>query len=137
MAGAGLYGRLPVAAQHLATAAYGLRMRRVRYGGVYARTRRRLAVSERLSAGELRELQTRELRRVVLHAVSRAPYFRTLFQSLGLTPDRIRTAEDLRRLPVLDKETILAHADELRAEGVARVRTYFSGPPQSRRFTTG
>jgi phenylacetate-CoA ligase len=121
-----LYGRLPVAGQHLATAVYGLRMRRVRYGGVFARTRRRLAASERLSTDALRELQGRELRRTVLHAASRTSFYRDLFQKLGLTPGDIRAPEDLKRLPVIDKETILAHVDELRAKGIAPVRTYFT-----------
>ena len=121
-----MYARLPVAAQHLATAAYGLQMRRVRYGKVFEQTRRRLAISERLSSAELADLQTRELRRTVLHAASRTPYYRQVFRDLRLTPEKIRTPKDLVRLPVIDKATILAHAEGFHAEGVARVRTYFT-----------
>jgi phenylacetate-CoA ligase len=101
-------------------------MRRVRYGGVFAETRRRLAISERLSGPELAELQTRELRRTVFHAAARTPYYRRLFADLGLTPEHIRTLQDLARIPVIDKETILAHAEDFRAEGVRSVRTYFT-----------
>ena len=126
MAGTTLYARLPVAVQHLGTAAYGLRMRRVRYGKVFQETRRRLAVSERLSRGDLEQLQSQELRRTVIHAVSHTPYYRKLFRELGLTPDMIRTPRDLRRIPVIDKETILGRLDDLRAEGVVQTRTYFT-----------
>jgi len=101
-------------------------MRRIRYGKVFAETRRRLAVSERLSREDLDQLQSHELRRTVIQAVSRTPYYRNLFRELGLAPDMIRTPRDLLRLPLLDKETVIAQADELRAVGVPSVRTYFT-----------
>jgi phenylacetate-CoA ligase len=126
MAGMTLYPRLPTLAQHLAIAAYGVQMRRVRYGRIFTETRRQLALSERLSRVALEELQSRELRRVVNHAVARTPYYRELFRKLRLTPDLIRTPRDLRRIPVIDKPTILARIDDLTAQGVAPVRTYFT-----------
>jgi phenylacetate-CoA ligase len=126
LADTALYARLPVFAQHLATAAYGLQMRRLRYGRVFRNARHRLAISEKFSREELNELQSRELRRVIAHAAARTPYYRRLFREIGLAPERIRGPQDLQRIPAIDKATILDHADELRAEGVAGVRTYFT-----------
>ena len=126
MASGALYAALPVPLQHLAAAAYGLKMRRVRYNSVYKQTRRALALSERASREDLGRLQAGELQRVVLQAASRTPYFRELFRELGVAPEAIRTPEDLRRLPVLDKPTILARASDLRATGVPSVRSYFT-----------
>jgi phenylacetate-CoA ligase len=121
-----LYARLPVAVQHLGMATYGVRMRRVRYGGVFPETRRRLASSERLSCEELNQLQSKELQRTVMHAVARTPYYRDLFQRFRLTPEMIQTPQDLVRIPLLDKQTILTRGDDLRATGVVSVRTYFT-----------
>jgi phenylacetate-coenzyme A ligase PaaK-like adenylate-forming protein len=126
VAGASVYARVPVAVQHLLTATYGLRMRRIRYGRVFAETRRWLAVTEGSSRAEVEQLQSQALQRTVNHAVARTAYYRDLFGELRLTADMIRTPRDLLRIPVIDKETVLARADELRAEGVATVRTYFT-----------
>jgi phenylacetate-coenzyme A ligase PaaK-like adenylate-forming protein len=126
VAGTALYAQLPVGLQHLSTAAYGFRLLRIRYGRAFAETRRRLAASERFSREELDRLQSQELQRTVGHAVSHTAYYRKLFQKLRLRPDMIRTPEDLLRIPVIDKATIIARADELRAEGVSSVRTYFT-----------
>jgi len=126
MAASALYAALPVPIQHLATAAYGLKMRRVRYGSVYRQTRRALAASERAARDELGRLQAQELRRVVLHAASRTRYFSELFRELRLSPEAIRAPEDLRRLPVLDKATVLARAQDLWATSVASVQSYFT-----------
>jgi phenylacetate-CoA ligase len=121
-----VYRAMPAPIQHLATAVYGLKMRVVRYGSVYRRTRRALAASEKLSREQLARLQAQELRRVVLHAVSRTRYFQELFRELRLSPEAIRAPEDLRRLPLLDKGTVLARAQDLRAANVTSVRSYFT-----------
>ena len=121
-----MYPALPVPIQHLATAAYGLRMQLVRYGSVYRQTRRALAASERAAPEELARLQAQELRRVVLHAATRTRYFREIFRELRLSPEEIRGPEDLRRLPLLYKATVLARAHDLRATDVASVRSYFT-----------
>lgn len=121
-----LYTALPVPIQHIATAVYGLKMRHVRYGSVYRQTRQGLAASEKASREEIERLQQQELRRVVLHAASWTRYFQDLFSELRLSPETIRAPEDLRRLPVLDKATVLARAQDLRAAGVASVRSYYT-----------
>ena len=64
-----------------------------------------------LPPAELRALQETKLRAIVGHAFEKVPYYRTLFESVGLTPQHVRTLEDLRRIPVTSK-------DALRAAGV-------------------
>jgi phenylacetate-CoA ligase len=126
MAAGALYAALPVPIQHAATAVYGFKMRHVRYGSVYRQTRRALAASEKASREEIGRLQQQELRRVVLHAASQTRYFRDLFSELRVSPEALRATEDLRRLPVLDKATVLARAQDLRAASVASVRSYYT-----------
>jgi phenylacetate-CoA ligase len=121
-----LYAALPTPLQHLAIAAYGVQMRRVRTRGCFGATRRALARSERLPASELAALQSDRLRRLAEHAVSRSRYWRETFERLGLSPDRLRGGDDLRRLPILDKKTLLDRTADLRAEGVPAVRTYYT-----------
>jgi phenylacetate-CoA ligase len=74
---------------------------------------RTLLRNRHLPAGELRALQENKLRAVVRHAYENVPYYRSLFDSAGLSPDDIRTVEDLTRVPVTTK-------DDLQAAGLQR-----------------
>jgi phenylacetate-CoA ligase len=67
----------------------------------------------------LRELQWRRpeelearalarLRPVLRHAVARVPYYRDLFDRVGLAPEAIRSLDDLSRLPLTTKQDLRA-----------------------------
>lgn len=65
--------------------------------------------SQWLSPAEIKELQERKLRRLILHAYHHVAYWREAMDNLGLTPADIRKIEDLHKLPLLDKATIREH----------------------------
>jgi phenylacetate-CoA ligase len=46
------------------------------------------------------------VRRLVMHAASTVPYYGELFSTERIDPREIRTAEDLARLPLLEKSTV-------------------------------
>jgi phenylacetate-CoA ligase len=56
---------------------------------------------------DLQDLQNRKLRRLVRHAYDNVPYYRRLFDSVGLQPQDIAGAEDLAKLPVTSKEDLM------------------------------
>lgn len=58
------------------------------------------------SSQQIQDWQNQHLHDFVCHAYVHTKYYRELFDKLGLTPDDIQTIEDLRKLPVLDKDTI-------------------------------
>lgn len=62
--------------------------------------------SQWLAPADLRELQELRLRRLVRHAYFHVPYYRELMDRLGVAPEAVRTLEDLRRLPLLEKSTV-------------------------------
>jgi phenylacetate-CoA ligase len=62
--------------------------------------------SQFLSADEIRELQERRMRRLLDHAYAQCPYYRAHFERLGMRPGDVRSPEDLRALPVLEKRAI-------------------------------
>jgi phenylacetate-CoA ligase len=59
--------------------------------------------------------QARLLRRVVEHAYRRVPYYRDLFDRTRLKPDDIRQPSDLRKIPLLTRETLCAEFKRLEA----------------------
>jgi len=51
----------------------------------------------------------RRVRQMVLHAYRSVPYYRELLPRLGLSPADFRTADDLARLPILEREDVGAN----------------------------
>lgn len=55
---------------------------------------------------ELRELRDARLRHIVAYAARTVPYYQKLFQEIKLDPRDIKSADDLDRIPLLDKSTV-------------------------------
>jgi len=59
-----------------------------------------------LSRDDVRRLQESRLRQLIKHAYRHVPYYREMFDRLGIKPDDIRNLEDLQQLPALTKDDI-------------------------------
>ncbi len=57
------------------------------------------------------------LRRVVAHAYETVPFYRRRFDEAGVSPADIRGHADLVKLPLLTRDDMRAHFDELRSTG--------------------
>jgi phenylacetate-CoA ligase len=68
----------------------------------------------------IQEVQSNRLQRLIRHAYDRVPFYRHLMDEQGVRPTDIAGLADLPRLPVLTKEDIRSHADELLANGFSR-----------------
>lgn len=75
--------------------------------------------AEGFSEEQLLDFQNKRLQRLIQHCYTHVPYYRNLFDSLSLSPDDIRTRDDLSKLPVLTKQIIRDHFDELMADNIA------------------
>lgn len=113
-----LYRVAPVWVQNLLLTGFGAVLDRERYGGRYREYREFLAQSEHFSAAELRAYQEEQLRTLVAHAYATVPYYRRRFDERRLMPADIRYLEDLPKIPLLTKEEIRRHFDELRSRDV-------------------
>jgi len=85
----------------------------------------------------IEDQQATHLRALVQHAYDHVPYYRRVFDERGLSPDSIQTPEDLRRLPVLSKDDIRRHSNELMSDAVPRdqLRAGWSGGTTGERLT--
>jgi phenylacetate-coenzyme A ligase PaaK-like adenylate-forming protein len=91
---------------NLAATFCGWKLDRRRYGRLYHQT-----VSEVLERNTwprelLLEYQSEKLRHLIRHAVEHVPYYRELFQQLGLSSEDIKTVQDLPSLPILEKSQV-------------------------------
>ena len=57
-----------------------------------------------LSPEELRARSEARLARVLRHASENVPFYQQTYRRLGLTPDQLRSIEDLRHLPIVNKD---------------------------------
>lgn len=64
---------------------------------------------EYLSRDALTQLQLTRLQQVTKHLFTNVPHYRTVFNKIGMTPEDIRSLDDLQKLPFTDKETLRQH----------------------------
>ena len=90
------------------------------YESLYQRrkTLKYLADLERtqwLSPGEIAEIQTAALQRMLRHAAETCPYYREAWQAAGLSPADVRSTADFARWPVIGKPEIREHRLTMRS----------------------
>jgi len=67
-----------------------------------------LEESQWWSPQQLKEMQNEKLRKMVKHAYENVQHYREVFDECGLTPDDIKSMDDLPKLPILTKDTVRA-----------------------------
>lgn len=72
-----------------------------------------LEQSQYFSASEMAELRRQRLTRVVQSAYEHTPYWRKLMDEQGIAPQAIRSLEEVRRFPLLDKAIIRRQREEM------------------------
>lgn len=88
---------------------------------------RALERSQWLSPSEVTALQITNLRRFLSLIGDTVPYYQRLFEKLGFDPNEVTSAADLSALPLLDKSTIRANTDELKAAGATGLKRFNTG----------
>lgn len=67
---------------------------------------------------ELEELQNKKLRALIRHAYENVPYYHLLFKRLNLSPEEIKTKDDLNKLPLLTKDVIRKNFNNMLARNI-------------------
>jgi phenylacetate-CoA ligase len=94
-------------------------------GRHYIQRFRFLQGSQWWSADELQAFQWAELTKLLSLAARTVPYYRELFQNIGLHPEDVKSWEDYRRIPALTRADVLEYRDQLSPAGL-RSRDTFS-----------
>ena len=72
-----------------------------------------LSSTEWLSEKDLFDLQSRKLRQLIEHCYKNVPYYKRVFDDLGLKSGDIQTRDDLSKLPILTKSIIKENFNDL------------------------
>ncbi len=100
---------------------YGIR------GRHYASYRRLLEESQWRSRAELLAFQWSELSPLLDHVFAHVPYYRRKYKAAGIQRDDIGGLADLSRLPILTRDEVRAHREELRAANVSQLLPHATG----------
>ncbi len=104
--------------------------------GEALRYRRHFTESQWWPLHKLRELQWEKLQRLLRHAHTTVPYYQNLFAEHGLTPRSFTDFDDLRKIPVLDRDLIRKHREDLisREYDKAQLQEFGTGGTTRRRM---
>ena len=125
-----LYLRLPVSLQNLAVSIEGWRIGRTRYSREFFQLLAEAEGRTFLSPEQIQEYRDRRLREFVRHCARTVPFYRERFRAAGIAPEEIRTLEDLRHLPILQKQEVQDAYPRFLSEAVPardRVTVHTSG----------
>ncbi|HPG41829.1 MAG TPA: AMP-binding protein [bacterium] len=89
-----------------------------------------LAASQWWSAAELQEYQWQRLQTLLRHAGRNVPWYQQLFRQYNIKPERIASPDDLQILPILEKQDLRRHHEQLAARNTLApflYRCYTSG----------
>lgn len=89
--------------------------------------RRQMEESQWWPAERLQQLRLERLRALLAHAGQHVPYYRDLFARTGFSADSVRSLDDLARLPLLDKATIRANTERLKADDAQDLARFNTG----------
>ncbi len=79
----------------------------------YLSTYRKLKKSQYYPIEQLRDVQWQKAKDTIRYAYDRSPYYRNRFDAIGLLPDDIRSLEDMHHIPLLTKQHLREHFNEL------------------------
>ena len=106
------YDRAPAPARHLLTSARGWVLTRLRYSRETFAILNDLREHESWNAAQIADHQLQGLRQALSHAFSSVPFY------ADYPRVKLRSFEDLRTLPVIDRETILDNQDRFLSRAV-------------------
>jgi len=76
----------------------------------------RLEKSQWESADTIKERQWQRLRELVKHAYEHVPYYRGIYDQVGVRPEMLRDPQDLERIPIITKEVMRENSHNLIAQ---------------------
>jgi phenylacetate-CoA ligase len=91
---------------------YGSMPDRIRFGQRYSKTLNLLKQSDRWDESRINDYQIEKLRHLLRHATETVPFYRKVVNEFGIDTNNIRYLEDIKRFPIINKNTIRGHIDD-------------------------
>jgi len=115
-----LYNRLPAWCQTLAVSLEGWRIQKRRYDALFEERYQDFVSRNDWTYEQKCDYRDQQLQKMVKHCYETVPYYRSLFDRLNIDYRDIQTLDDLKLLPILDKQSIREHYEEFFSESYDR-----------------
>lgn len=115
-----IYNKSPLFIQNAMVSLYGLKLYYERYMGNYKKYLQELLETQWMSKDEILSYQTDKFLELINHTYKNVPYYKRLFSNLNLHPTDFKSLDDIKKLPILDKETVRMHSDLLIDQSISR-----------------
>jgi len=86
-----------------------------------------VALRKQMEQSQWWDSQRLQAFQLLIHAQMHVPYYRQLFAETGFNAEEIQSLSDLKRIPLLNKPVIRAHADALKSEQAQHLARYNTG----------
>jgi len=113
-----LYDRSPIWSRSFASTAYGFLKDRKEKTKLFWQCLAELEETQWWSLEKLQDLQSQRLKKLIKHCAENVPYYQKKFAEYGIIPSQIQTPDDLKKIPILDKETIRKNFDDFISKDV-------------------
>jgi phenylacetate-CoA ligase len=107
----GLYDNSPIFFQNIMTSLSGYQRNQTRYGRAYYEYLNFLADFDKWSIESKLDYQRKELLKFIRYAINNSIFYRNLYKNINI--DLVRDIEDLKKLPIVDKEMLRANIGEV------------------------
>jgi phenylacetate-CoA ligase len=104
-----LYLHCPIFLQNILASLKGFSIEKIRHGGDYGKFIDTVLMRNRWSLDEFSSFQDSQLIRLIKHAYEYVPYYRELYNRVGITPEDINSVADIVKLPIITKEEVRAN----------------------------
>jgi len=104
---------MPWPIQNIMVSMYGFMLRRREYGSEFKRIFSEFENRQWLPASEIQEYQNTKLAALIKHAYDTVPYYQRIMDERNLKPSDVTTTEDLVKLPILSRDDVRTHGDDL------------------------
>ena len=115
-----LYKKIPINLKPLTKWGYSLLPLQIRWGKEFFRQLEFLEKSQWWSKQELENYQSEKLRPLIKHAYDNTAYYHRIFKENRLLPSDIKTIKDLAKVPILTKDIVRKHLQEMIATNIDR-----------------
>ncbi|PLS17799.1 hypothetical protein CVD28_08850 [Bacillus sp. M6-12] len=96
----------PVPFQNALISLYGHNRRKYRYNDIFWGKLPELERTQNCSKDELKEIQLKSFQKIVEHSYNTTEFYKKEFDKIGLTPDQIKNFDDIKKIPIIDKEDV-------------------------------
>jgi phenylacetate-CoA ligase len=101
-----IYKNSPIIIQNMMITLYGIYIQRARYKGEYNKYFHIYTENLNKTPDKIYEYQNKKLNNILQQAYQEVPYYNKIFNQYGIDISKIKTKDDLRVIPYLEKSTI-------------------------------